>query len=381
MTLEWIASAAFGLEGLVKRDLARIESISEISPLSTGGVQFRGDWAAGFRANLWLRTADRVLLVMKRFAARSFEELFQGVSAIPWEERIPKGCSFPVRAQCARSTLMSPSDCQSIVKKAVAERLKKAYGGSWLDEDGAEHMIDVSIREDEATISLDTSGVALNRRGYRTWNGEAPLRETLAASIVLMSPWHPSMPLHDPCCGTGTILIEAAFIAADRAPGLMRSFAMENWPVVPKGGIADAREEAKERYEKGKARPIAIFGSDIDPNAIDLARKHLKQAALTDAVVLETRDLRDVVQGGGGVFLANPPYGDRMGDKRSAQAVAKQLGLLFDRCPDWSMGVITADRLFEKSFGRRADRRRRLYNGRLECEFMTFLGAQKGGYR
>lgn len=368
----WTASTAFGLEGQTAKDLKRLGA-SEVHPLPYGGVSFEATPAQAYSANMWLRCADRVMLTVGRFEARSFEELFEGVRALHWEDYIPRDGKFPIRAHCARSTLMSPSDCQSIVKKAIVERLKKAYHIEWFQETGAAYAVDVSIHSDCVTISLDSSGVALNRRGYRTWNGEAPLRETLAASLALISPWRPAMPLYDPCCGTGTLLIESAFIALNRAPGLKRAFACDDWGFMPKAECQAIRDEAIEKFEEGSKRPLQIAGSDIDPEAIELAKRHIAQAGLNGRIQLAVKDLRDVTpKMEGGVFLCNPPYGERIGDKRVTQAVAKQLYLLKQRSPGWSLCAITADTYFEKNAGRRADKKRRLYNGRLECEFMIF---------
>ncbi len=370
--MQWIASAAFGLEGLVKRDLERLGA-GGIRPLPTGGVAFEGDGATGFLANLWLRTADRVLLEMGRFEARSFEALFEGVKALPWPDFLPRDAAFPVRAQCARSQLMSPRDCQAIAKKAVVERLRSAYHLDWLPETGAAYAIDISVHEDQVVVTLDSSGAALSRRGYRTWNGEAPLRETLAAALALLSPWRPSMPLYDPCCGTGTILIEAALIALDRAPGLARPFDCEAWAFMPGHAMAEARAAAKDRFEAAKSRPLSVRGSDIDPEALKLAERHVSQAGLAGRIKLEQCDVRDASAQGFGAIVTNPPYGERLGDARAAQAVARELGKLMQRS-GWTVSALTADRGFERAFGRRADKRRRLYNGRIECEFITFTG-------
>lgn len=370
--MNWTASTAFGLEGQTAKDLKRL-GIEEVSPRQTGGVDFTATPEQAYRANLWLRCADRVLLTVGRFEARSFEELFEQVKALPWEDYIPLRGAFPVRAHCARSTLMSPSDCQSITKKAVVERLRRTYRTDWFEEDGAIYQIDVSIHADVVTVSLDSSGQALSRRGYRTWNGEAPLRETLAAALALLSPWRSALPLHDPCCGTGTLLIEAAFIALNRAPGLMREFACEGWGFMPEEAMRQARDEARELFEAGKARPVRISGSDIDPQALELARRHLQQAGLSGRISLERKDLRDLtLTAPGGVFLTNPPYGERLGDRKAAAAVERQLYQLKSRCPSWTLCAISADPSFERNAGRRADKKRRLYNGRLECDFFTF---------
>ncbi len=372
--MQWIASTAFGLEGQTNKDLKRL-GIEHTQPQSTGGVIFEATPAQAFSACLWLRCADRVMLLAGRFEALTFDSLFEQVRALPWEDYLPRDAAFPVRAHCARSSLMSPSDCQSIVKKAIVERLKQAYHIDWFEESGAPHAVDVSIHANVATVCLDASGTALNRRGYRTWNGEAPLRETLAAALVLASPWRPAMPLYDPCCGTGTLLIEAAFIALNRAPGLTRSFDCESWGFMPHEEMRRLRGDAAERFESAKARPVRIAGSDISGEALDLARRHVAQAGLSGRIALEKRDLRDVTRGeGDGVFLCNPPYGERLGDRKAAAAVERQLYLLKERCPGWSLCAISADMSFERNAGRRADKKRRFYNGRLECEFLTWLG-------
>ena len=370
--MQWTASTAFGLEGQTAKDLKRL-GIEQARPLPAGGVAFEGTPEQAFSANLWLRCADRVLLTVGRFEARSFDGLFEGAKALPWEEFIPREGAFPVRAHCARSTLMSPSDCQSIVKKAVVERLKQKHRADWFPETGAVHQIDVSIHEDTVTLSLDSSGTALSRRGYRTWNGEAPLRETLAAALLLLSPWRAALPLYDPCCGTGTLLVEAAFIALDRAPGLMRSFACEQWGFMPAQAMRDIRAEAQERFRAGSSRTLSVAGSDIDPGALELARRHIRQAGLAGRIELSQRDLRDVtLPAGEGVILCNPPYGERLGDRKAAAAVERALMQMKARCPGWALCAISADPSFERNAGRRADKKRRLYNGRLECEFLTF---------
>ena len=369
--MKWIASAAFGMEGMTGRDLKRM-GMQNVRVLDVGGATFEGDYLDAFRANLWLRTCDRIMRVMAQFEARSFEELFQGVKKIEWEKLLPEDARFPIRAKCVKSQLMSPSDVQKIAKRAMVERMKAAYGADWFSETGALFQIDISIRDDVVTVCVDASGEPLSKRGYRTWNGEAPLRETLAAALVLQSGWHPWQPLYDPCCGTGTILIEAAFIAASRAPGLTRRFAMESWPAVTYEfeKFEAVRREAREKFEEGLKRPIRIAGSDISPEAIELAKRHLRQAGLAGRIELQVKDLRDVTLAGEpGVFIANPPYGERLDSARAAHAIACQLGLLQRRNPGWTLCAFSADMGFEREYGRRATRRRRYYNGRIECEY------------
>ena len=375
--MKWIASAAFGMEGMTGRDLKHL-GMQNVRVLDVGGAEFEGGFEDAFTANLWLRTCDRIMLVMGQFRATSFEELFQGVKAIQWEKLLSADAGFPIRAKCVKSQLMSPSDVQKIAKRAMVERLKAAYGADWFSETGAVFQVDVSIRNDIVTVALDTSGEPLSKRGYRTWNGEAPLRETLAAALVLQSGWHPWQPLYDPCCGTGTILIEAAFIALNRAPGLTRKFAMEAWPTVPHEAFEAIRAEARKKFEEGLKRPLNISGSDINPEAIELAQRHVKQAGLAGRIGLSVKDMRDVMPGDipvedkPGVFIANPPYGERLDNARTAHAVARQLGALQKRFPGWKLCAFSADMGFEKEYGRRATRRRRYYNGRIECEYRIF---------
>ena len=375
MQHSWLVKAAFGLEGMVKKDLERLGA-TDIDP-SPYGTKFKGDERVGYLANLWLRTADRVMMVMGEFEAHSFEELFQGVNRLPWKKLLPKDARFPVNANCVDSQLMSPSDCQSITKKAMVEALRASYHDQILPETGATFEIDISIRKDVVTVSVNTSGDALSKRGYRTWNGEAPLRETIAAAMALNGGWRSRLPLHDPCCGTGTILVEAAFIATDRAPGLNRPFACDDWALMDNDMIAELRAEAKARHEQGRQRNVQITGTDIDPEALKLCKMHIEQAGMNGFIQVSQKDVRDLqLPDIEGAMLTNPPYGERMGDKKLSKLIGLQLGQLMARAPKWSLGVITPDRQFEQHIGRRADRRRRLYNARLECEYMTFMPKQ-----
>lgn len=366
---EWIATAPFGLEGVVAAEL-RALGILDVRA-GEGGARFRGSLSDCFRANLWLRCADRVLLHIGDFEAQSFDALFEGVRALPWELFIPADASFPVRGNCAKSKLMSVSDCQAITKKAIVERLRAKHRVTVLPETKEEIAVQVAVHGNIATLTLDTSGVGLSRRGYRTWNGEAPLRETLAASLVTLSPWRPGQPLYDPMCGTGTILIEAAYMAADYAPGLTRSFACETWRWMPVASFAQLREEARARVML--RRISGISGADLDAKALSLAIKHERQAGLAGCISFAQRDVRDAIHlEGKGVIITNPPYGQRMSDCKGCEAVARGLRRLQDTS-GWSICVFTAFQGFERAFGKRAVKRRRLYNGRLECEMMTFF--------
>lgn len=372
--MRWIASAAFGLEGLVKKELSQL-GIKGMPTL--GGVAFEGDADAAFLANLHVRTADRVRLVLQEGRAESFDMLFELVRAIPWEDCLARNAAFPVSATCARSRLMSVRDCQAIAKKAIVERLRSGYSCQQLPETGTRHAIGISIHQDRVRVTMDASGDALSRRGYRTWTGEAPLRETLAAAMLLLSPWDRKQPLYDPLCGTATILIEAAFLRAGRAPGLTRPFAMESWSFLNRSHFAHLRQDAQDRFDPRLVRDIA--GSDIDPEALDLARRHLIQAGLEGLIHLEQRDFRQLeLQAPAPCIVTNPPYGERLGDQKTAEAHIRALGELARRTPGSSITAISSHPGFERFFGRRAAAKRRLYNGRLECEVLVFPSVSTG---
>ncbi len=366
--MEFFATAAFGLEGLVKRELKDLglEARGE-----TGGARFQAGPDKAFEANLWLRTADRVLWIVGEKKVTSFEELFQFVLSLPWEDYLPRDARFPVSGKCARSQLMSVRDCQAITKKAIVERMKRHYKIQWFEESGAEYPIDVSIHGDIARLTIDTSGTALNRRGYRTWNGEAPIRETLAAALVMLAHFRQDTPLWDPCCGTGTLLIEAAYLRSHRAPGLTRAFACEKWPAFPQREMARIRQAAADAFDP--AAIGCIGGSDLSPDALSLCKKHLKQAGLGGKITVMQKDLRELtLEMEHPLFLANPPYGERLSDRKECEGLYRQLRLLRDRHPGSRMGVITAHTGFERCFGQRSQQKRRLYNGRLECEYLLY---------
>ena len=364
----FVATAAFGLEGIAAGELRRMGIPAKAEQ---GGARFECTPADAFRANLWLRSADRVLMVLAEGVVQSFEDLYRLVLSISWESFLPVDASILVSGKCVRSQLMSVRDCQAISKKAICTRLSAHYRTDRLPETGAAYPVDISIHRDKARITLDMSGDALNRRGYRTWNGEAPLRETLAAALVDSSPWRVGMPLYDPCCGTGTLMIEAAMKATRRAPGLTRSFACEKYSFMPQADMQAFRRDAQDAYMQNA--PLAIGGSDIDPTAVQLCEKHVQQAGYEACIQPSVQDFRTLtLQGPPGVFLTNPPYGERLSDQKNCRDLYRALGALLTRHPGWQMGVIASDPAFERSFGRRATHKRRLYNGRLECEFFIF---------
>ena len=370
MANTFLATAAFGLEGVVAGELKRMGLPAKAE---NGGARFEGTFLDAFRANLHLRTADRVLLVLAEREAVTFEDLFQLVGSVAWERLLTRDAAIHVSGKCVRSRLMSVRDCQAVSKKAIVRRMMERLGVSRLPETGACFPIGVSVANDRARVTLDMSGEALNRRGYRTWNGEAPLRETLAAALVDLSPWRPGMPLYDPCCGTGTLLIEAAFKATSRAPGLTRSFACESYPFMDRAGMEVLRCEAREAF-----RPDAPLSpspaATLTPKRLRCAggisaRQGWRVASAYTARTSETLTL----EGPAGVFLLNPPYGERLSDREGARALYRELGLLIRRHPGWRLCALSADPGFERAFGRRADKKRRLYNGRLECDFFLYL--------
>lgn len=365
-----IATSAFGLEGMISGELKRLNMKNVIA--GNGFVRFSGNISDAYFCNLRSRFADRIMILLAETSVRSFDELFRLVDSISWETVMNGTEKINISCKCARSQLMSQSACQSIAKKAVIEHLKKKTGRKVFPESGAAFPIHISLHQDIARIMLDTTGEGLSRRGYRTWNGEAPLRETLAAALVESSPWRPGMPLYDPCCGTGTLIIEASLRAAHKAPGANRHFAVEQFSFFPKEKAEDLLEKVRSESEPG--RISLIQGSDIDPAAIDLAQRHIRQAGLegyTKVKVLPLQELQ--LSEENGVFLCNPPYGERLGDRESCRKLYADLHALQKRHPGWTLCAITSDPGFERAFGKKADRKRRFYNGTLECEFYTFL--------
>lgn len=368
MVYTWLATAAFGLEGIVKKEL---NELGLEAKAENGAVRFEASAQDAFRAAIWLRCADRVVLLAAEGRVTSFEELFRLVRGCPWQEFLPRNASFPVSGKCVRSQLMSVRDCQAIAKKALAEELMAYYHMPWCEENGDSYPVNVAIHSDMARITLDACGEALNRRGYRTWNGEAPLRETLAAAMVLLSPWEKGQALHDPCCGTGTLLVEAAMIAGHRAPGLYRHFLMEKWRLLPEKDAERIRNEAKAAFTP--AEIPSISGTDIDENALNLAQRHIQQARLQDYIRVYPCDLHDLNLSGERIqFVANPPYGERLSDRKNCEKLYHAMREMKDRHPGSRLSVLTGHPGFERAFGQRAVKKRRLYNGRLECEYLIY---------
>lgn len=375
MALSLIATATFGLESVVAGELQALGY--ESRALRPGWLAFEGDEAALAGANLWLRASDRVLLRLATFPAADFDALFEGARGVGWEEFLPRNARVPVRGRSVRSSLASVPACQSIVKKAIVERLKEAYRLQNLPEDGPSFPVEVALLKDEAILVLDTTGPGLHKRGYRLESGEAPLKETLAAGLVLLSHWNRDRPFLDPFCGTGTIAIEAALIGRNRAPGRDRSFAAESWPSIAPAVWKRAREEARDREKPALAEPLEA--SDRDERVLALARRSASKASVAGDVHFARRSFSEVSNDREyGCLITNPPYGGRSGEEGEVRDVYREMPGVFRKLPTWSFFILTARRDLEKIAGQSADRRRKLYNGDLECTYFQFLGPRPG---
>ncbi|WP_068619730.1 THUMP domain-containing class I SAM-dependent RNA methyltransferase [Paenibacillus tuaregi] len=369
--LELIATSPMGLESVVARELKDL-GYDDVR-VENGRVNFTGDLIDICRCNLWLRTSDRVLVKLGEFNAVTFDELFEGTKALPWQDWIPAHGEFPVEGRSHKSQLSSVPACQGIVKKAVVEKLKMTYGTEWFQENGPRYVIEVNLLNDKALLTLDTTGPGLHKRGYRKHATEAPLKETLAAALILLSRWGPHRPLYDPCCGSGTIPIEAAMIGWNIAPGLRRSFNSENWPVIPKELWQEAREEAFDAVRDDI--PLNITGSDIDGEAIEIAMAAAKSAGLGKEITFKKLPAASITpQGDFGCLITNPPYGERLSDEKEVRKLISQLGRVAAGLPTWSFFAITPTKQFEQDFHKKADKRRKLFNGRIECQYLQFLG-------
>ena len=369
--LHLIATAAFGLEAVVGRELKRLGYEDQV--IENGKVTFAGDEEAICRTNLWLRSADRVLLKVGEFKALTFDELFERTKALPWDEWIPADAEFPVEGKSIDSKLASVPDCQAIVKKAVVEKLKLKYRKEWFEESGPKYRIEVALLKDMATLTIDTSGAGLHKRGYRKLVSGAPLKETLASAMIMISRWNPDRVLIDPFCGSGTIPIEAALIARNIAPGLQREFISEAWPQIRREAWSAAREEARSLVRKDKE--LRIQGSDIDEEVMSLARYHARQAGVEDSIHLQRMPMSEIKSRYKyGFIICNPPYGERLGETRAIEKLYREMGTVFSTLDTWSYYVLTSHPGFEKLFGRNADKKRKLYNGRILCNYFQFFG-------
>ena len=376
MKLELIATATFGLEAVVKREIQALGY--RIIKSEDGKITYIGDERAIVRSNLWLRSADRVLLKMAEFKALEFEDLFQQTRGLPWEELIPMDGKFTVTGTSVKSKLHSVPACQSIVKKAVVERLREYYCVERFEETGAEYTIKVTLLKDNVTLTVDTSGPGLHKRGYRVCDVAAPIKETLAAAMVQLSFWRAGRLLIDPCCGSGTIPIEAAMIGRNIAPGLNRSFAAEGWEMIPPELWKEERRKAFEAVDY--ETDLRIFAFDVDPRAIAAAQENAIEAGVDDCIVFKRMNMaRLEAREPGGIIITNPPYGERIGEAQQIENIYKKYRSFFSENPTWSLFLITTDKeLEEKAVGRPADRRRKLYNGRLEVCYYQFHGKKAG---
>ena len=371
--VELIAPCHFGLESVLKREV--LDLGYEISQVEDGRVTFYGDLEAICRGNIFLRTAERVLLKVGSFKATTFDELFEKTKGLPWENYIPRDGKFGVtKAASVKSKLFSPTDIQSIMKKAMVERLKKKYGIEWFKEEGASFPVRVFIMKDVVTIGLDSSGVSLHKRGYRKLSGSAPITETLAAALIMLTPWNKDRVLVDPFCGSGTFLIEAAMMAANMAPGMNRSFTGEQWKnFIPMKTWYNAIEEASDLINEDLA--VDIQGYDMDGEVIKLARQNATNAGVEEWIHFQKREVKDLRHPKKyGFIITNPPYGERLEDGDGLPALYRAFGESFRQLDSWSAYMITSYEEAEKYFGRKADKNRKIYNGMIKTYFYQFMG-------
>jgi len=369
---EFVCPCHFGLESVLKQEI--LDLGYEIVQVEDGKVTFAGDATAFARANVFLRTTERVLWKVGSFHAETFEELFQGTKAIPWETIIPADGKFWVtKANSVKSKLFSPSDIQSIMKKAMVERMKQHYQVNWFEETGAHYPVRVSILKDEVTVGIDTSGESLHKRGYRKLTSKAPITETLAAALILLSPWNKDRILVDPFCGSGTIPIEAAMIGANIAPGMNREFLAQTWNNIPKKMWPAAVEEAKSKIRTDVE--LNIQGYDLDGEIVKAARQNARMAGVDQYIHFQQRPVNQLNHPKKyGFVITNPPYGERLEEKEAMPALYKEIGEAFARLDTWSFYVITSYEDAQKYIGRKADKNRKIYNGMLKTYLYQFMG-------
>ncbi|WP_053219451.1 THUMP domain-containing class I SAM-dependent RNA methyltransferase [Virgibacillus senegalensis] len=369
-----IATAAMGLEGIVAQEVRALGY--QDTKVENGRVIFSADISAIPRCNLWLRTADRIKVLVGQFEAKTFDSLFEQTKALPWEQYIPEDGEFPVIGKSVKSTLYSVSDCQAIVKKSVAERLKQKYGiASWLEESGGFYRIEVALHKDQVTLTLDASGTGLHKRGYRIGQGEAPLKETLAAALVKLTNWKADQPFVDPFCGSGTIPIEAALIGQNIAPGFNREFASESWELVGHDRWEKALEEAEDLADYNQ--PLDITGADIDHRMIEVAKDNAMEAGLGDLVSWKQMQAKDFhPKQDSGYLVGNPPYGERIGDKAEVEKMYSDLGKVMQQYPGWSVYILTSNERFETVYGKKATKKRKLFNGYIKTDYYQYFGSK-----
>jgi putative N6-adenine-specific DNA methylase len=370
-TFHLTARVGFGLEAVVSRELKAL-GFDDLKS-EDGRVHFSGGLDAIVRANLWLRSADRIVLQIGEFTALDFGELFDRTRELPWEQWLPRDAEFPVIGRSSKSQLHSVPDCQRIVKKAIVERLREAYSVDWFEETGSLYPIEVSVLKDNVKLTIDTSGSGLNKRGYRKLTAKAPLRETLAAAMVQLSVWNPERPFVDPFCGSGTIAIEAALIATNRAPGLNRVFACSDWPQIEDSIWEHAWQEAKDLMRP--APEELLIGTDVDPVVLGMARYHANKAGVGELVHFQQRPFHELSSAKKyGCVITNPPYGERMGEEAEVERIYASMAGVFNKLETWSFFVLTPFEKFEKSVRRQSTRRRKLYNAKIACTLHQLLG-------
>lgn len=373
-TFRLVATAAAGLEAVVGKE---VRALGFDCQVENGKVYFEGDVEAIVKTNLWLRAADRIKIIVGQFPARTFEELFQGVFALDWENYLPLGAKFPIsKAKCVKSKLHNEPSVQAITKKAVVKKLQKHFHrpeGVPLQEVGSTFNIEVSILKDQATIMIDTKGSSLFKRGYRVQKGGAPIKENMAAAILALSNWFPDKPLVDPTCGSGTFCIEAALIGMNIAPGFNRSFAFEEWSWVDKDMVQQVRDDAEQ--EANYEIELDISGFDIDGRMIEIAKSNAEEAGLSDVITFKQMRLQDFrTDKINGVVISNPPYGERLLDDKAVDILYNEMGQTFAPLKTWSKFILTSDELFELKYGQKADKKRKLYNGTLKVDLYQFYG-------
>nr|WP_295973258.1 class I SAM-dependent RNA methyltransferase [uncultured Bacillus sp.] len=366
-----IATSAMGLEALVAKE---VRALGYPCKVENGRIDFCGDESAIAKSNLWLRTADRIKLKIGEFKALSFDELFEKTKALPWENFLPENAEFPVSGKSVKSKLFSISDCQAIVKKAIVERLKHHYKRTeWFTENGPLFKIEVALHKDIALLTIDTSGSGLHKRGYRAAQGEAPLKETLAAALVMLTNWHPDRPFVDPFCGSGTIPIEAALIGQNIAPGFNRDFVSDSWPWMDQRVWKLARAEAEDlaKYDQS----LDITGSDIDHRLVNIAQENSFEAGFGDLITFKQMRVQDfTTKKEYGVIVGNPPYGERLGEKEAVREMYREMGQAFTGLDTWSIYILTSEEEFETYYGKKATKKRKLFNGFIRTDFYQYWG-------
>ncbi|ABS74394.1 class I SAM-dependent RNA methyltransferase [Bacillus velezensis] len=370
-----IATAPMGIEAIVAKE---VRDLGYECKVDNGKVIFEGDALAICRANLWLRTADRIKVQVAEFQAKTFDELFEKTKAIDWRAYIPENAKFPVIGKSVKSVLASVPDCQRIVKKAIAEKLKLQSGkqNEWIEETGPEYKVEISLLKDKAVLTLDSSGTGLHKRGYRVDQGGAPIKETLAAALIQLTNWTPDRPFVDPFCGSGTIAIEAALIGQNIAPGFNRDFVSEDWEWIGKELWDKARLEVEEKANYDQ--PLQIFASDVDHRMVNIAKENAEEAGLGDLIECKQMRVQDfTTKLEYGVIVGNPPYGERLGEKREVEQMYKEMGRAFESLDTWSVYMLTSNEQFEEVYGRKATKKRKLFNGFIKTDYYQYWAKKK----